>query len=303
MSKNGLKIGFVIDPIETLHPEKDSSLVLMEAAKARGHHIFYLTPQDIWLEAGMTWGRLTTGDGAHLQEPLGELDILLIRKDPPFDLNYLYLTYLLEHAENNGLRVINRPSSIRDANEKLFTTWFPQCCPSTLVSAQKDRLIEFAKQEKEIVLKPLSRMGGDAVFHLNHQDHNLAVTIELLTEQGSTPIMAQRFIPEISEGDKRVILIHGEPVDYALARIPASGDFRGNLAKGASYEGRELTERDRWICEQVGQSLKTRGLYLVGLDIIGDYLTEINVTSPTGLKHLNQLYDLDLGDQFWSAVL
>jgi len=303
MSKIGLKIGFVIDPIETLHPEKDSTLVLMEAAKARGHTLFHLTPTDIWLEAGMTWGRLTAEDGIQHQEPLNELDILLIRKDPPFDLNYLYLTYLLEHAENNGLRVINRPSSIRDANEKLFTSWFPQCCPNTLVSAQKNRLLEFAKQEKDIVLKPLSRMGGDAVFHLSHQDHNLSVAIELLTEQEQTPIMAQRFIPEISNGDKRVILINGEPVDYALARIPASGDFRGNLAKGASYAGRDLTERDRWICEQVGPSLKARGLYLVGLDIIGDYLTEINVTSPTGLKHLNKLYDLDLGDQFWSAVL
>lgn len=307
------RIGVVMDPIQTINPAKDTTFALMLEARRRGHQLFYLEPRDIWLHAGLTWGNLQAIDVRdqssdfftllHAQvEPLVELDLLLLRKDPPFDMNYIYLTYLLEHAHAKGLRVINNPISVRNANEKLFTAWFPQCCPNTLVSSDPQRLHEFAQHEKDVVLKPLGSMGGEAIFHLTAQDPNLNVAIELLTQKGQHPIMAQRFIPEISDGDKRILMINGEPVPYALARIPAKNDFRGNLAKGASYEGRELTERDQWICEQVGPTLRALGLTFVGLDVIGDYLTEINVTSPTCARQLDSLFTLNIAGQFWDYV-
>ncbi len=307
------RIGVVMDPIQTITPAKDTTFALMLEASRRGHQLFYLEPRDIWLQAGLTWGNLRAIEVRdqgndfftllHAQvEPLVELDLLLLRKDPPFDMNYIYLTYLLEHAHAKGLRVINNPISVRNANEKLFTAWFPHCCPHTLVSSDPQRLHEFAQHEKDVVLKPLGSMGGEAIFHLTAQDPNLNVAIELLTQKGQHPIMAQRFIPEISDGDKRILMINGEPVPYALARIPAKNDFRGNLAKGASYEGRELTERDQWICEQVGPTLRALGLTFVGLDVIGDYLTEINVTSPTCARQLDTLFSLNIAGKFWDYV-
>lgn len=303
------KIGILMDPIEKINLKKDTTFAMMLEAQARDWQIFYMRPQDIWLQAGLTYGEMkeisVCDDANHhftpidtMTQPLVELDVLLVRKDPPFNMNYIYLTYLLEQAANKGLLVVNNPASIRDANEKLFTAWFPHCCPSTLVSSKKSRLLEFAHQEKDIIIKPLDGMGGYSIFHLHAKDPNLNVAIEMLTANEKQPVMAQRFIPEIKNGDKRILLIDGSPIGYALARIPQKGDFRGNLAAGATAEGRELTDRDLWICEQVGPELKRRGLVFVGLDVIGDYLTEINVTSPTCVRELDSIFDLNIAGLF-----
>lgn len=307
-------VGIVMDPLETIKPYKDTTFAMMLEAQKRGWTIFSMEPKDIWLHAGLTWAEMTelsvddnnadTPFTRHntITQPLVELDVLLIRKDPPFNMEYIYMTYLLEQAQSKGLFVVNNPSSIRDANEKLFTSWFPQCCPSTLVTSKKSHLTEFARQEKEIVIKPLGGMGGHSIFHLIATDPNLNVAIEMLTQNETQMIMAQRFIPEIKKGDKRILLINGEPIGYALARIPQRGDFRGNLAAGASSEGRELTDRDLWICEQVGPELKKRGLLFVGLDVIGDFLTEINVTSPTCARELDKIFGLNIAQDFFSVI-
>ncbi|OGO95149.1 MAG: glutathione synthase [Coxiella sp. RIFCSPHIGHO2_12_FULL_42_15] len=308
-----VKMGIVMDPIEHIKTVKDTTFAMMLEAQRRNWQIFYMQPQDIWLHAGLTWAEMSElsvddvtsspfGILNTLTQPLVELDVLLIRKDPPFNMEYIYMTYLLEQAQAKGLLVVNNPSSIRDANEKLFASWFPQCCPNTLVTAKKSHLLEFANHEKEIVIKPLGGMGGHSIFHLVATDLNLNVTIEMLTQQETQMVMAQRFIPEIKYGDKRILLIDGEPIGYALARIPHKGDFRGNLAAGASTEGKELTDRDLWICEQVGPELKKRGLLFVGLDVIGDFLTEINVTSPTCARELDKIFNLNIAGDFLDVI-
>jgi glutathione synthase len=224
--------------------------------------------------------------------------VILMRKDPPFDREYIYTTYVLEQAEYAGALVVNKPQSLRDANEKLFTAWFPNCCPPTLATRSMARLHEFYQEHHDIICKPLDAMGGSSIFHLGPNDPNASVVFETLTQRETQMMMAQRFIPEITHGDKRILMIDGEPIPFALARIPNAGDWRGNLAAGAKGVAQPLTERDRWICQQVGPVLRAKGLYFVGLDVIGDFLTEINVTSPTCIRELDEQCNLNI-----SAVL
>jgi glutathione synthase len=308
-----IKLGMLMDPIAGINIKKDTSFAILLAAQARGWENYYLEPHSLWLDNGVCWGRMQkvmVEDNpagwfkleAPVSRPLAELDIFFMRKDPPVDLQYIYLTYLLEQAQHQGLKVINNPTRLRDANEKLFTAWFPQCCPRTLVTSQMDLLKDFVHDQKVAVIKPLDGMGGRSVFKAVAQDPNLNVIIETLTEQGRRLVMAQTFIDKIREGDKRILMINGQPIAYALARIPHQQDFRGNLVAGAIGEGRELTDRDGWICEQVGPSLREKGLIFVGLDVIGDYLTEINVTSPTCVRELDRLYHLDIAGQLLDAV-
>lgn len=308
-----MKCGIIMDPIASIKIVKDTSFAILLEACARNYELYYFEPNTIWFQDGMTWGRgrrLKVYDnyehwfdlGEPFDAPLVELDILLMRKDPPFNMDYIYLTYLLEQAEAQGLWVINNPAALRDANEKLFTTWFPQCCPKTLISMQKNILQEFVEQMKEVVVKPLDKMGGQSIFRVTKHDPNLNVILETITENYSRLIVAQQFIPEIKEGDKRILMIDGEPVPYALARKPTGGDFRGNLAVGGEAVGQPLTDHDYWICEQVGLTLKEKGLVFVGLDVIGDFLTEINVTSPTCARELDALFQLNIAGQLLDVI-
>ena len=234
--------------------------------------------------------------------PLDTLDVILMRKDPPFDQEYIYATYLLERAESMGVYVVNKPQSLRDANEKLFTAWFPQCCAETLVARESARIKSFLQEQGEIILKPLDGMGGTSIFHVRQDDPNLSVILETMTQYNSRYIMAQKYIPEIKAGDKRILMINGEAVPYALARIPAEGESRGNLAAGGRAEGRPLTEQDWWITQQVGPTLKEKGLIFVGLDVIGDKLTEINVTSPTCAQELDRQFGLNITGQLMDHI-
>ncbi len=309
-----IRLGVVMDPIASIKTYKDSTFAMLLAAQARGWELYYMEQQDLFLRDGISYGRMrplsVTDDRDdwftwrdNVKElPLHELNAILMRKDPPLDLEYLYSTYLLEQAEARGTLIVNRCASLRDANEKLFTAWFPQCCAPTLVSRDASRFRAFLDQQQDIILKPLDAMGGASIFRVRHDDPNTSVILETLTDHGRRMAMAQRFIPEISAGDKRILLVDGEPVPYALARIPAQGETRGNLAAGGRGEGVALTERDYWICEQVAPVLKEKGLLFVGLDVIGDYLTEINVTSPTCIRELDQQYGLDIGGQLMDAI-
>lgn len=308
-----MKCGMIMDPITSVKIAKDTSFAILLEAYARNYELYYFEPNDIWLQEGMTWGRsrrLKVYDnpehwfdlGEAVDAPLAELDILFMRKDPPFNMDYIYLTYLLEQAQSQGLWVINNPSALRDANEKLFTLWFPQCCPKTVISSKKNILRTFVDQVKEVVVKPLDKMGGQSIFRVTQNDPNLNVILETVTENYSRVIVAQQFIPEIKEGDKRILMIDGEPVSYALARKPRGGDFRGNLAAGGEAVGQELTERDFWIAAQVGPTLREKGLVFVGLDVIGDYLTEINVTSPTCARELDAIFNINIAGQLLDAI-
>ena len=306
-------LGVVMDPIDTIKPKKDSTLAMLLAAQRRGWDIVYLRQQDLEVRDGAPLGRgarLTVRDdsgrwfeiGAQWTGGLEELDALLMRKDPPFDMEYIYTTYILELAENRGLLVVNKPSSLRDINEKAYTAWFPHCTPPTVVTRSRAVLLEFLKEQGKVVLKPFDGMGGRSIFVVAAGDLNTNVIIETLTDDGRRFTLAQRYIPEIAQGDKRVLLIDGEPVDYALARIPAPGESRGNLVMGAKGEGRPLTERDRWLCAQVGPTLAAKGVLFAGLDVIGDYLTEINVTSPTGIRELDRQFDIDIAAKLFDAI-
>jgi glutathione synthase len=308
-----IKLGVVMDPIGSIQVKKDSTLAMLLAARRRGWDLFYMEQPDLFLADKAARGRmraLTVADdpadwytlGERQTRPLAELDVILMRKDPPFDMDYIYSTYLLELAENAGTLIVNKPQSLRDANEKLFTAWFPQCTPPTLVSSQADLIRDFLAEQGDIILKPLDSMGGTAIFRVRDGDLNIGVIIETLTRHGRRLIMAQRFIPEIRAGDKRILLIDGEPVPRALARLPAEGEVRANLAVGGRGVGVELSERDRWICEQLAPVLRERGLLFVGLDVIGDYLTEINVTSPTCIRELDAEFGLDIGGQLMDAI-
>jgi len=313
MPKTSIKIGVVMDPIGSIKPAKDTTLAMLLAAQARGWELHYLEPQDLYLQDGEARARsrnLSVRDtsqswfewGSEQDIRLGALDVVLMRKDPPLDMEYIHSTYLLERAEQAGVLVVNRPQALRDANEKVYTAWFPQCCPPTLISSDMHRIREFLRAQGKIVVKPLDGMGGMSVFVLAHGDPNISVVLETLTERGRRMAMAQKFLPQISEGDKRILLIDGEPVPYALARIPAPGESRGNLAAGGHGVGVPLTERDRWICQQVAPALREKGLLFVGLDVIGDYLTEINVTSPTCARELDKLYGLDITGQLMDVI-
>ena len=313
MPQASIKIGVVMDPIGAIKPAKDTTLAMLLAAQARGWELHYLEQPDLYLRDGEARGRsrrLTVRDtecdwfqwGEERDRPLVELNAILMRKDPPFDLEYVYSTYILERAETAGVLVVNRPQALRDANEKAYTAWFPQCCPPTLMTRSLGRIRAFLAEHHQIVVKPLEGMGGMLVFVLTEGDPNISVVLETLTERGSRLTVAQKYLPEIREGDKRILLIDGEPVPFALARVPAPGESRGNLAAGGSGVGVPLSARDRWICAQVAPALKEKGLLFVGLDVIGDYLTEINVTSPTCVRELDKLYGLDIGAQFIQVV-
>jgi len=300
-----LKIGIVMDPIGSINFKKDSSLAMLLEAQSRGWQLFYMEQPALYMAHDIARAKMQPlqvfNDAkkwfqldAAKDLPLDSLDAILMRKDPPFDMNYIYTTYLLEKAEEKGTLIINKAQSLRDANEKLFTNNFADCMPPTLVSSQAEHIKAFYQEHKDVILKPLDGMGGASVFRIKEGDSNLGVIIETLTEQGTKLTMAQRFIPEITQGDKRILLINGEAVPYALARIPAKGETRANLAAGGEGVGIELTDRDRWICEQVAPLLKAKGLIFVGIDVIGDYLTEVNVTSPTCIRELDKQYNINI---------
>ncbi|OBS08134.1 glutathione synthase [Acidihalobacter prosperus] len=306
-------LAVLMDPISRINIKKDSTFAMMLAAQRRGWTLEYLEQGDLYLRDGRVHAAcrpvevrddpadwFTLGDA--VDRPLAEISAVMMRKDPPFDLEYLYSTYLLDLAEREGCLVINRPSSLRDANEKLFTAWFPQCTVPTLVSRDMGRLRAFAKGFGDIILKPLNGMGGESIFRVRAGDPNTSVILETITERGRRTVMAQRLIPEYVDGDKRILLIDGEPVPYALLRVPAPGESRGNLAAGGQGVAVPLNERDRWICAEVAPELRRRGLLFVGLDVIGDYLTEINVTSPTCIRELDAAHGLDIAGQLMEVV-
>ena len=308
-----VRLGIVMDPIARISYKKDSSLAMLLAAQERGWSLFYMEQQDLYQGAGVARARMRPlkvfADPEHWFEldaeqdnALSDLDVILMRKDPPFDMEFVYSTYLLEQAEAAGVLVVNRPQSLRDCNEKLFATLFPQCTPATLVSRRADILRDFAAQHGDVILKPLDGMGGASIFRHRPGDPNLSVILETLTLHGASQIMAQAYLPAIKDGDKRILMIDGEPVDYCLARIPASGETRGNLAAGGRGEARPLTDRDRWIAEQVGPTLREKGLLFVGLDVIGEHLTEINVTSPTCIREIDNAFGTRIGVQLMDAI-
>jgi glutathione synthase len=308
-----IKLGIVMDPIGSIKVHKDSSFAMLLAAQKRGWELFYMEQDDLFLDDSRchaTMQKLAVRDEARdwysLSEKrtaaVDELDVVLMRKDPPMNMEFIYSSFLLERAEALGTLVVNSPAAIRDASEKLYTAWFSQCCPPTRVSRDAVRLKEFRAEHGDIIVKPLDGMGGASVFRIQENDPNLNVILETITGNGRTSAMAQRYIPEITEGDKRILMINGEPFPHALARIPASGETRGNLAAGGRGEGVDLSRRDRWICDQVGPALREQGLMFVGLDVIGDYLTEINVTSPTCIRELDTLYNADIAGQLMDAI-
>lgn len=308
-----LTVGVVMDPIDKIKPWKDTTLAMLLEVQRRGWSLRYMEAADLYLrdgEAMAHWRGLTVrddhqdwfdlepgGEGA-----LGDNDVILMRKDPPFNMEYIYTTYILQRAAAAGTLVVNRPEALRDVSEKMYTAWFPQCCPPTLITRDLGRLRAFLADQEDIVAKPLDGMGGESVFRLSGKDPNASVVFETLTARGTRFAMAQRYIPAVTEGDKRILLIDGEPVPYGLARIPAAGELRGNLAAGARGEGRDLTERERWICEVVGPVAKDKGLLFVGLDVIGEYLTEINVTSPTCVRELDAWYDINISAQLMDVI-
>ena len=309
-----IKLGIVMDPIGSIKVHKDSSLAMLLAALKRDWELYYMEQSDLFLEGSRCHAQLTRldvrddeNDWYTLSDkrtvPLDELDVILMRKDPPVDMEFIYTTFLLQRAAAHGVLVVNNPGAIRNASEKLYTAWFSQCSPPTRVSREIKRLKEFLDEHGDIIVKPLDGMGGASVFRIQMNDPNLNVILETITANGTKSTMAQRYIPEITAGDKRILMINGEPFPHALARIPASGETRGNLAAGGRGEGVELSKRDLWICEQVGPALREQGLMFVGLDVIGDYLTEINVTSPTCIRELDSIYNADIAGQFLDSVV
>ena len=307
------KLGIVMDPIASINIKKDSSFAMLLEAQQRGYEIHYMEMADLYLLEGEARAntRLLSvkADAANwfsfgnVQDiALGELDVILMRKDPPFDTEYIYATYILERAEDAGTLIVNKPQSLRDANEKLYTSWFSQFTPKTLVSRDAKRLKAFYQAEQDVILKPLDGMGGASIFRLKPNDANVSVIIETLTEHGQRYTMAQRYIPEIIDGDKRILVVNGKPVPYCLARIPASGETRGNLAAGGRGEARPLSESDWAIANAVGPTLKAKGLIFVGLDVIGDKLTEVNVTSPTCIREIEAAFPISITGMLFDEI-
>lgn len=308
-----IRLGVVMDPIGSIKPYKDTTLAMLLEAQRRGWQLHYMEIADLFLRDGKAWARTRDlkvhddphdwyGFGEEVTLPLGELDVILMRKDPPVDSEFICATYILEQADEDGAWVINDPGALRDTNEKFSISWFPQCCAPTLITRQISQIREFLREQGEIIVKPLSGMGGASIFRLREGDLNTSVVLETMTALGTRFAMAQRYLPEIAQGDKRILLIDGEPAPYALARIPAAGESRGNLAAGGRGEGVELSVRDRWICEQVGPTLREMGLLFVGLDVIGEHLTEINVTSPTCVRELDRIYGINLAGTFLDVI-
>lgn len=307
------KIAILMDPISQINIKKDSSFAMLLEAQSRNHELFYLEQADLVLKGGQVFaymGKLKVFQNEkkwyQLDQPklmpLTNMDALLMRKDPPFDMEFVYSTYLLEIAQNAGLLVVNNATSLRDHNEKLFTALFPQCCTDMLVTRKDSELRQFLTEHKDIILKPLDGMGGSSIFRVKENDPNIGVIIETLTDMGTQSTMAQKFIPEITQGDKRVLMVDGEAIPYCLARIPQKGETRGNLAAGGRGEARPLSERDHWIAKQIGPTLKEKGLIFVGIDIIGDYITEINVTSPTCIKEIDAAYGTNIAGTLFDAI-
>jgi glutathione synthase len=304
-----------MDPIVSIKPHKDSSLAMLLEAQNRGWKIHYGGLDDIWLRDGRAFGRLTSllvADDPHnwfnlgdvAETHLGDIDVILMRKDPPFDMEYIAATYILERAEDEGALVVNRPRSLRDANEKAYLAWFPTCTPPTLISRSLAEMKAFIEEHGKVVVKPLDLMGGRSVFVTDVADDNRNVILESVTQLGTRFSMVQQYRPEITDsGDKRILLIDGHPIPLALARIPSPGDHRGNMDAGARVEVRPLTDRDRWICDQVGPVLREAGLLFAGIDVIGEFMTEVNVTSPTGIRELERASDLKITRQLFDAIV
>jgi glutathione synthase len=308
-----IKLGVVMDAISSIPYKKDSTLAMLWEADNRNWDIRYIEQQDMFIENGqaMTTSRslkpfkdpecwYQLGDAN--VHPLAECDVIFMRKDPPFDMEFIYSTYILDKAEKAGSLIVNKPQSLRDCNEKIFATEFPDCCTPTTVSANAQILKKFAEKYNDIILKPLDGMGGASIFRTGAKDKNLSVIIETLTGHGKTPAMAQQFIPDISQGDKRILIIDGEPVPFGLSRIPAKGENRGNLAAGGTGVVNELSDRERWICEQIRDTLVEKGLIFVGLDVIGDYVTEINVTSPTCIREIEAATSINIAGLLMDAI-
>ena len=309
-----VRLVVVMDPIEHIKPAKDSTLAILLAAQARGWEIFYAEQKDLYLRDGVAWGHLSPlrvfadlrtwfTRGESVAAKLGDYDVILMRKDPPFDTEYIYSTYILDRAQAQGALVCNRPQGLRDMNEKVYTAWFPECCAPTLITRDMHDMSEFLQEHGKAVCKPLDGMGGRSIFVVEHGDKNRNVVFETLTGYGTRYAIVQRYLPDIvTAGDCRVILVDGEPVPFALQRIPDAADHRGNLAAGARAESRPLNDRDRWLCSIIGPKLKAAGMIFVGLDVIGEYVTEINVTSPTGIRELDKKHGLDIGGLLVSAI-
>jgi glutathione synthase len=312
--KASRRLAVVMDPIAEITYAKDSTLAMLIAAQARGFELSYLEQRDLALRDGIACARVRAltvrADplswatlGEPRVEPLGEFDCILMRKDPPFDTEYIYSTYILERAHDQGALVVNHPRGLRDMNEKVYTAWFPECCAPTLITRDMGDMEAFLNEQGKIVAKPLDGMGGRSIFVVERDDKNTHVIFETLSDYGRRFIIVQRYLPEIAvSGDSRILLIEGEPVEFALARIPAASDHRGNLAAGARGVGRALNERDRWLARQIGPKLAQEGMMFVGLDVIGGYVTEINVTSPTGIRELDKQFGTDIGAQLMAAV-
>lgn len=308
-----ISLGVVMDPIATINIKKDSTFAMLLEAQNRAWNLQYMEQGDLFVTDGIA--KATMSELRVIDDPkkwysmkpkkdkkLSDLDIILMRKDPPFNMEYVYTTYVLELATVQGTLVINKPTALRDVNEKVYTAWFPQCCPPTLISRHQDRFKQFLKIHGEIVIKPLNSMGGESVFRLRDGDSNTNVILETITRHGSRTVLAQRFIPEYIEGDKRILLVDGSPIPFALARIPTEGEFRANLAAGGTGKGVELNDRDYWICRQIEPYIREKGILFAGLDVIGEYLTEINVTSPTCIRELQELYRLNISSQILDAI-
>ncbi|MDP3706456.1 MAG: glutathione synthase [Legionellaceae bacterium] len=310
-----MKLAVFMDPLHKITPYKDSTVAMLQSAQNLGWSCCLFTQDDLYCQDGSAFARMTgvvIGDEKALNwvetTPLGEhalshFDMILVRKDPPFTMEYIYALHALELAERTGVLIVNKPQSLRDSNEKMVTMHFPQCCPPTLVTSDRARLKAFWSMHRSVIFKPLDAMGGQGIFHVQDDGRNLSVILDLLTQQQTVTTMAQQYIPEIlTHGDKRILLVNGEPIPYALARMPAPGEFRGNLAAGGTGKVVPITDRDRWICDQIAPTLKAKGLYFVGIDVIGDYLTEINVTSPTCIREISRETGLDIAGDYMRVL-
>ena len=308
-----IKLGIISDPISGFNIKKDTGFAMMEEAQNRGYEIHYMEMDDLFLRQGEAYATTAIAkvfnDPAHWYEleekqtvKLADLDVILMRKDPPFDTEYIYATYILERAEQAGTLIINKPQSLRDANEKLYTAWFSEHTPDTLVTRNKDQIRAFLAEHQDIIIKPLDGMGGASIFRVKQDDPNIGVICETLTEHGSRFAMVQNYIPAIKDGDKRILVVNGEVIPYCLARIPQGGETRGNLAAGGRGEARPLSESDFKIANAIAPILKEKGLIFVGLDVIGDKLTEINVTAPTCVREIQAAYDISITGILFDAI-